>query len=184
MCNFFSAVVVRSGKVLHNAREDDTHESIIAKYNLKDAKLIDRDFVRVELNPNGTDFKDWIYKVDEIGTLPKWYSDAADKHEAKVRKALVGLFVTEGAHEVSEGRHFASGSATVRAWDSATVRASGSATVEASGSATVRASGSATAQIYSRSNKVILAANSEAVVVDRSSLHVKTRKARRTKNSK
>jgi hypothetical protein len=196
MCNFFSAVVVRSGRVLHNAYEDDTHESIIAKHKLKDDKLKDRDFVRVELTPQDADFKDWAYKVDEQGTLPKWYSDKANKHETKVRKTLIGLFVVEGEHKFSEGRHFASGSATVmasgsatveasgsatvRAWGSATVRAWGSATVEAWGSATVEASGSATTQIYSVKNKVVLAANSEAVIVDRSGLHVKTRKARRS----
>ena len=57
--------------------------------------------------------------------------------------AAVGIY-TRGEHKVSSGSAWASGSATVEAWDTATVRASGSATVEASGSAAVRASGSAT----------------------------------------
>ena len=57
--------------------------------------------------------------------------------------AAVGIY-TRGEHKVSSGSAWASGSATVEAWDSATVRASGSATVEASGSAAVEASGSAT----------------------------------------
>lgn len=49
-----------------------------------------------------------------------------------------------GAHVVHSGQAWASGSTTVRAYDSGTVEASDSATVEASGSATVRASDSAT----------------------------------------
>ncbi len=75
--------------------------------------------------------------------------------------AACGIY-TDGTHEVSKGKAYASGSATVRAsgsatvrasgsatveaWDSATVEASDSATVEASDSATVRASGSATVE--------------------------------------
>jgi len=56
--------------------------------------------------------------------------------------------VLSGVHEMRAGSAWASGSATVRAYDSATVTASGSATVTASGSATVRASGSATVRAY------------------------------------
>ena len=54
-----------------------------------------------------------------------------------------GIFI-DGKHVVKTGASYASGSATVEAYDSATVRASDSATVRAYGSATVTASGSAT----------------------------------------
>src|SRR5690606_5021590 len=61
--------------------------------------------------------------------------------------ASLRVFV-EGSHQVSDGIAWASGSATVEAYDSARVEAYGSATVEAYGSATVRASGSATVRAY------------------------------------
>ena len=54
----------------------------------------------------------------------------------------------DGCHEVTKGEHVASGSATVRAYDSATVRAYDSATVRAYDSATVTASDSATVRAY------------------------------------
>ena len=53
-----------------------------------------------------------------------------------------GIF-TDGVHEVKTGAAYASGSASVRAYDSASVRASGSASVRAYDSASVRASDSA-----------------------------------------
>ena len=58
-----------------------------------------------------------------------------------------GIFI-DGAHVVKTGAAYASGSATVKAYDSATVKAYDSATVEASGSATVEAYGSATVKAY------------------------------------
>jgi len=61
--------------------------------------------------------------------------------------ASCGVFLS-GSHEVRAGAAWASGSATVTAYDSATVEAYGSATVTAYGSATVRAHDSATVTAY------------------------------------
>ena len=43
---------------------------------LKDDKLEDRDFVRIEINPEKftMKMKDWKFKIDEEGTLPEWFT--------------------------------------------------------------------------------------------------------------
>ena len=61
MCNFFSCIVTRDGKVLFT--EEDSHEHVIERSGLKDDL---EHFVRVEYtNENG-------YCVDE-STIPEWY---------------------------------------------------------------------------------------------------------------
>jgi len=78
MCNFFSALVTRDGCVVWDANET-SHEKLVAKAGVKDDKLVDRDFVRVELKPSGAqlfdDPKTWSFKVDEKGTLPAWFNE-------------------------------------------------------------------------------------------------------------
>lgn len=88
MCNFFSALVTRDGKVVWDGNSS-SHEDLIAKAGLKDDKLEDRDFVRVEYTPskNGLftlDRKDWAFKVDEKGTLPTWFVNRSEEFEGKV----------------------------------------------------------------------------------------------------
>ena len=79
MCNFWSCVLTREGKVLWS-KKTSSHEEIIKENNLKDNKLIDRDFVRLEVHPkNKMDLfsknaKNWEFKIDEAGTLPEWFS--------------------------------------------------------------------------------------------------------------
>ena len=85
MCNFWSCVLTREGKVLWD-KDKTSHEDIIKKHRLKDDRLEDRDFVRLEISPKDIRSKrksDWVYKVDEEGTLPKWYS-ANPKHQEAI----------------------------------------------------------------------------------------------------
>jgi hypothetical protein len=79
MCNFWSCLLTRDGKVLWDPAIK-SHEELVEKYGLKDAKLQDRDFVRLEITPPNNDVMnkkrgDWKYKVDEEGTLPDWYQN-------------------------------------------------------------------------------------------------------------
>ena len=76
-----------------------------------------------------------------------------------------GVFA-EGVHAVSSGRAWASGSATVRAWDSATVEAWDSATVMAADSAKVHAWGRATATAWAAPT-VVLTREEQGVLIDR-----------------
>ena len=69
MCEFFSCIITRTGDILFC--ETDSHEDIINRAKLDDTKLTNRDFVRIENKPT----KDgWEYIVDEVDTLPKWYT--------------------------------------------------------------------------------------------------------------
>ena len=83
MCNFFSAIVTRDGRVLFC--EEDSHETIIQRAGLRDDKLIDRDFVRIEI-PNGDLAK---YREDEIGTLPEWYNRDVVRDKCKEILTLI-----------------------------------------------------------------------------------------------
>ena len=97
MCKFFSAIVKRDLEVVHAVEIDDSHESIIKKYKLKDDKLINRDFVRLELTPKDNDvfnhkITNWNYEVDEEGTLPKWYKDKEIEITKRAYKVLRQIF--------------------------------------------------------------------------------------------
>ena len=88
MCNYFSCIATRKGKIIWD-KNKTAHEELIKKAGLKDDKLEDRDFVRLEMTPNKRGLftqkkSDWNYKVDEQGTLPNWYV----KNEEKIRKEI------------------------------------------------------------------------------------------------
>ena len=78
MCNFWSCILTREGKVLWS-EATSSHEEIIKENNLKDNKLIDRDFIRLEVHSkNKIDLfsknaKNWEFKIDEANTLPEWF---------------------------------------------------------------------------------------------------------------
>ena len=57
------------------------HEEIIEELKLQDTKLVDRDFVRIEITPNNKEKltrnqQDWTFKVDEETTIPAWYNES------------------------------------------------------------------------------------------------------------
>ena len=68
MCQFFSAIVFRSGDI--RWCEDDSHETIIERLGLDDAApLLTRGWVRVECVPPHV-----AVRVDETST-PGWYDE-------------------------------------------------------------------------------------------------------------
>jgi len=75
MCKFWSCIVDRKGRVWHDGNSS-SHEKAIKMSGLKDDKLEDRDFVRIEINPEKftMKMKDWKFKIDEEGTLPEWFT--------------------------------------------------------------------------------------------------------------
>ena len=79
MCNFWSCVLTRDGKVLWDPAIT-SHEELVSKFQLADTKLKDREFVRIEITPPNNDVLnrkqgDWRFKVDEEGTLPDWFAN-------------------------------------------------------------------------------------------------------------
>ena len=86
MCNFWSCILHRDGRVLH-VPDEDSHEAIVQHYHLDDHKLADRDFVRIEITPRNAlsrDRADWSYRVDEPRTLPDWYANDTRRWDAVV----------------------------------------------------------------------------------------------------
>ena len=67
MCNFWSCILTREGKVVWD-KDATSHEDLIKRAGLVDGKLEDRDFVRLEITPKILASKrksDWVFKVDE-----------------------------------------------------------------------------------------------------------------------
>jgi hypothetical protein len=88
MCNFWSAILTRDGRVLWD-KEIVNHTELITKFGLTDTKLLDRDFVRIEITPKNILSKkksDWTYKLDEEKTAPDWYANDPARMEKTVWK--------------------------------------------------------------------------------------------------
>ena len=86
MCEFWSCILHRDGRVLH-VLDEDSHEAIVQHYHLDDNKLADRDFIRIEITPGNAlsrDRADWGYRVDEPRTLPDWYANDTRRWDAVV----------------------------------------------------------------------------------------------------
>jgi len=86
MCNFWSAILTRDGKVLWD-KDIETHSELITKFGLKDDKLENRDFVRIEVAPKNIMSKkksDWVFTLDEPKTIPSWYEEASAAHNLTV----------------------------------------------------------------------------------------------------
>ena len=74
MCEFFSCIATKDGKILFC--EDDSHEETIKRANLKDNS---HDFVRIEYTP------EMGLRVD-AQSIPEWYERSAHRIEDGVKK--------------------------------------------------------------------------------------------------
>jgi hypothetical protein len=103
MCDFFSCIIDRNLKVHYDGNES-SHEKIIEKAGLKDSKLVDRDFVRIEIVPSKLTMnpKDWVLKVDEEKTLPDWFTKNREKADRKCYAALFAYLKVCHIAEVAE----------------------------------------------------------------------------------
>ena len=71
MCQFFSAIVTRDGRVLFY--EEDSHETIVRRAGLRDDDLHLRGWVRVEAVPDAAGAFPSV-RVDET-SVPAWYAE-------------------------------------------------------------------------------------------------------------
>jgi len=87
MCKFYSCIVTKTGIVL-DSDIHDSHEDIIKEHNLKDDKIVNRTWCRIEVTPQDDKYdlpiERWDYKIDELNTID-WHTD---KHKKAVLKAL------------------------------------------------------------------------------------------------
>jgi hypothetical protein len=95
MCEFFSAIYTKQGKLLYNLHLD-SHEDIVALYNLRDNSdtFFRQNFARVEFVPDHT--KDitkpdaWTLRLDETNTLDWWdHEKAAEKCWEVIKKIII-----------------------------------------------------------------------------------------------
>ena len=83
MCQFFSAIATKDGRLLFT--EDDSHETIVERAGLSDAALYARSWIRLEAVPSkpiGPD-STWTVRVDEA-TTPGWYTDEQVNWEDRI----------------------------------------------------------------------------------------------------
>ena len=194
MCNYFSCIVTRDHKV-HWSKKTCRHEDIIAELKLADVKLVDRDFVRVEVTPKDITHltrnrEDWNpIKVDEEGTVPAWYKKAQTVIEESVWSSWeesVKVQVVIGSENADVTDTYllvqncsstvvARGSSKVVARDSSKVVARGSSTVVAWDSSTVEAWDSSkveardSSKVEARDSSTVEARDSSTVVARDSS---------------
>jgi hypothetical protein len=88
MCKFYSAIVTREGKLLHN-KFLTSHEDLVRYFNLNEGSRSianDPNFIRVEfypVNDKYCDIKDYKLEVDE-SSIPEWF----DKYKKSITKEL------------------------------------------------------------------------------------------------
>ena len=112
MCNFFSAIVTKTGQVYYD-KDIDSHEELIKTHKLDDKQEpMLRNWCRIELLPPNEriadlkDFKpeEWKFKIDEPANVD-WIEP---KHEKACRKALQKCYkeyvVVKGKTENKKGR--------------------------------------------------------------------------------
>ena len=75
MCEFFSCIAVRDGRLLFT--NSNHHSDIIQRAGLRDTEVFLREFVRLECVPPFENVR-----VDEEGTLPGWFDP--DDWQARV----------------------------------------------------------------------------------------------------
>jgi hypothetical protein len=185
MCNYFSCIVTRDLKV-HWSKRTCSHEDIVAELKLTDVKLVDRDFVRIEVTPNNKEKltryqADWTYHVDEESTIPAWYKKAEKTIQEVIwtswsDSVKTQLVIGEESADVMDtyllvqncsSTVVARGSSTVEAWDSSNVVAHDSSKVVAHDSSTVEAWGSSNV-IAHDSSKVVAHDSSNVIAHDSS----------------
>ena len=159
MCEYFSCIVLRNKKVLWD-KNTISHEDLIEQYNLKDNKLNNRDFIRIEIIPKDIltvtkNKEDWIFKIDEEKTLPRWFIKNKEIYEKKCWEAWEESIKIQLA--VNEKKNFkncigfAYGNSEIEAYNNSTVKAFDNSTVEAYEDSTVKAYENSTVKAYNNS---------------------------------
>ena len=186
MCNFFSGILMKDGRVLYDLDIDD-HSKLIEKLGLKDDKLQGlRSWIKFEITPKDSSVfnkrkSNWVFKVDEESKI-EWVSDRMIKNAyAALQTVLKKRVITEGGITIKDGRWYVGGQTKAEAYDSSTVMAHGSSTVEAYGSSIVKAydssivkaHGSSTVEAYGSSIVIIEAGFKGKVSVSENAQEVK-----------
>lgn len=97
MCIGKAFLAIRRKRLPVYLTNSKDHEPLVKEYDLKDDKLIDRDFVRLEARPNNsltsTKPGGWDIVVDEKETLPSWFDENSLDWFDKCRRIMVTTIV-------------------------------------------------------------------------------------------
>ena len=104
MCTGKGMIIRRNKTRPDYAMDSNDHAPLVHKLKLKDDKLEDRDFVRIELLPlnslTSTKPKEWEFRVDEVGSLPLWFRKTQVDWEFQCKKILaekiIPIWIKEG----------------------------------------------------------------------------------------
>ena len=184
MCNFLSALVLKTGEIVCDPEYTDSHEDLIESRGLRDDDF--ENFVRVEFTPDGSAIDEpdkYQFKIDQ-GEIPAWWSaelqeQVIDQLKARIRAAIrteLPPLLLGGFHIVANGQkarikrgRIVLVKSTVEARDSSTVVAWDSSKVEVRNSSTVVARGSS--KVVARdSSKVVARDSSKVVALDSSTV--------------
>jgi hypothetical protein len=113
MCNFFSAVFTHQGGVYHVSGVN-SHEDIIAYYNLKDGQ--NRLIARAELIPPSdtsiAEASKWTFQIDETDP-PEWVKDVRESVELRMRDIVSRMIVRENMPVLPAGQWIVAEGVTV-----------------------------------------------------------------------
>lgn len=92
MCIGKGMIIVKGQDRPEYNTDSNDHAPIIERLQLTDNKLVDRNFVRIELLPTGNLFsqnvQEWEYKEDETETLPSWYEELKKEYQYRCLEIL------------------------------------------------------------------------------------------------
>jgi len=177
MCNFLSAIVLKTGEIVCSPEYTDSHEDLIESRGLRDDGG-DR-FVRVEFLPHENEFtavEKYALKID--GGKPAWWSDdLAEKVTEHLRGIICGAiretvpFLILGGFHILRGKsarvmraRVLCNNSKVTAYDSSRVTAYDSSEVTAYDSSEVTAYGSSKVTAYGSSE--VTACGGSAIIID------------------
>ena len=114
MCNFFSALVLRNGDVLHHPMLD-SHSDLVTYFKLPDETAHHQHFAKIELVPvDWLDAATWRFQLD-AETAPGWWTEVAQAAEEACRAIVAKMMLRSGEHRlVVDGCWIVGGTAIVR----------------------------------------------------------------------
>ena len=115
MCQYFSAIALPNGDLLHHD-STDSHEDLVAHFGLNDNRL--GRFARIEYHPESVkhlaDITKYVLKLDE-NEKPKWWTnDFADKIESKCRVICAARIVIKDRDILLGGPWIVASNAKIR----------------------------------------------------------------------
>ena len=107
MCIGKAMIIKKHARYPDYLRDSNSHTDIIKSLNLRDDKLPDRNFVKIECWPKAsltsTDITDWEFRIDEVGSLPSWFENKKLDWEHKCLSLLVKRIIPDWIKDGIQG---------------------------------------------------------------------------------